>query len=279
MADVATFGKTRTRCVWVDSDHIYVGTETSRLCLVDRESLKTKTSVKTPFLVSDVARVGNEVFAALGPGRLVCWSDAVLEAEPVVTSVDMNAVKFAVHGTTLFWGTAWGELWERGRGKLASVKTWLSSVTVDDEHIYGGYDDGKCRVFRRDNGKRVKVLDVGGTARCALGEKLYTVDAKSGAFTRWNNFTAEKTFTLDVTGSKYGVIGLHIGSSWIASHTFENLWIHDLDGKLVGVWTPPPLKKPTSHGHDIEDVWLDGETIYVAVHNTLTRLTQKSLRG
>jgi hypothetical protein len=260
---IASFDDAVARCLWVDGESLYVGTchdeRDHELLVADRRTGAIAKRHRMPFLVSDVALVGDDCYAALGPGQLA-HSDRGLRAKPTITVVDANAPRFAVHGSTLFWGTYWGDICAERR-RIAGVKKALCSIAADDVHVYAGYDDGKVRSFTHD-GKRARAFSVGRrAARCAANEHaVVTGDATTGAVAVWRKpeLAAGLGFTHDPGGTAYGLVGLAIFDRWIISNTFVDLQIHDLAGTLVASWHVP------DDDHQIEDVWLDAHGLLVA---------------
>jgi len=270
----------QARCLWVAGEHLYAGwswtdddERGNELTILDAGGALVRTW-KLRYLVSDVAVVGDRCFAALGPGELAVWPSRGLQGEPTVAQVDANAPTFAVHGDTLMWGTSWGEIHDLDRGLIANVKKSLTDIAIDGQRIYAAYEDGKVRVFSRD-GKSVKVLAAGKKAiRCSLaGDTLVTVDARSGDTISWSTTGFEKraAFVRDSHGADYGVIGVGLYAQYIVSRTFDDVEIHDREGKLVGAWRSPE--------GNIEDVWPDDRGLIIAAGSRVYRVMQADLRA
>jgi hypothetical protein len=249
------------RCLWVADDLIYVGTShrdrEHQLVILDKRGATVKTW-RTPYLVSDIAIVGDTCYAALGPGELVTWRQRGLGEEPTTRTVDANAPKFAVHGNELWWGTSWGEIHTLDRFVTKVAKS-LTGICVDAERIYAGYADGKLRVFSRA-GKRLKLLAIGrrGT-RCAIGDGvLVTLDQTTGETTVWDvpAFAERARFVHDPRRVPYGVIGVAMFAPYIITYTYEDLALHDRAGQLLASWHAPNER--------IWDVWVADDALLVA---------------
>ena len=262
-------GGETARAVWIDRGLLYAGGQDNKLHVVDLATHAELKSWEVPWLISDIAVVGDRVFASLGPGDLVTWEERALSGAGAVRHVDANAPKFATDGDTLFWGTAWGEVRERGRGLVASISKGLGSISVDAEHIYAGYEDGKLRIFRRSDGNRVKIINVGSRlARAATGRGvLVTVANRTGEVTRWRlpDCVSEQRFVFDVSGASWGVIGVDVVGTRIVLHSYEELAIFEADGSRVFTWHP-------SGENRIEDVWYDGTHALMAVGPSVVRV-------
>ena len=105
--------------------------------------------------------------------------------------------------------------------------------------------------------------------QCAIGEQLFTANMRTGTITRWSGLEKDKQFDRDLAGSKIGIIGIQVVGEWLVTHTYEDVMVQYLDGKVAGSWEP--------HKGRVHDVWLDVDGLLVAAGTKVARVDRRAL--
>jgi hypothetical protein len=190
---------------------------------------------RTPFLVSSVEVVGDNVWASLGPGHLLRFGERGAAA-PCEEGRYTNSAVLTTDGRSLIFGTTWDgvfvdNVWQGG------MRKYCRGVAVDDEHIYAAYDDDKVRVHRRTDFKRVAILK--DSAKVALGAgALATLNKQRTEIVLW-----DPLWHRELSRVPHGLSGQYPGISAFGGrfvvHTTDAVMVCEADGTHARRWQRP----------------------------------------
>ncbi len=248
---------------------IYIGADAKelgaggKLLLLNPKTHEKLCDLDTPRLVSDITELNGQVYAGM-PGHLAIWNEPLCTHPPNITKIDPNPLMFALYEKELWWGTYWGEIRNSCNIKIAGVKKYMGSIAVGPNYLYGGYEDQKCRAFKRSGGRGKTLLTGMGQPKLASNRHYLVSSDKQGHISFWDHASLEKLneFNVDVGSAKWGVIRLRVFDDVIIIHTYKKLVIVTTEGTPLLTWNSPPEAS-------INDCWLREHDILVACTSEL----------
>lgn len=221
----------------------------------DANLFEVKQDLRTAFLVSDLQVCNGTLWAGLGAGQLLAWPRS--ESEGRLVQHFGNTPLLASHGQDLLIGAArqglgvLGQVWIEGlSGKL------LRSVALDAERVYGGYDDGRVRVYDRRAGRRLRILKTGSSV--SVGDGVVWVADSAGTVTAHTPADGKVLRSFPHQKNSPWTTQVRAWGARVIAWDGGSVGVYDAEGTRVTWWACPA-------GHRVHAVCPIGAGLHVAI--------------